>query len=215
MPGMAASIESQLNNALAGMDFTDRLMEAVQAQQDYARQRSCENSIRKAGLPWNSTLEEFGRLGDRGLSTQDIHDLAALRWVRKAVNLLMVGHSGAGKSTLASAIAETAIRNGFKAEYWSTDDLLDSLAAISDHKACSRAMKRLARTHVLILDDFLNGSVTWQRIDAPCNVLAMRSGKLPTVICTQILPEGFRNMLTALPKITTRLWRQSTALSTA
>ena len=36
MPGMAASIESQLNNALAGMDFTDRLMEAVQAQQDYA-----------------------------------------------------------------------------------------------------------------------------------------------------------------------------------
>ncbi len=199
LPGMAESIENQLENGLAyaRLDFTDRLIEAVQAQQDYARQRSYENAMKRANLPWKTTLNDFAGLGDRGVGSQELRDLAALKWVRKAVNLIIVGHSGAGKSTLASAIGENAIRSGFKAAYWATDDLVDSLTAIPDHRQYQRAMKGLARTQVLILDDFLNGAVTRPRIDALYNVLMMRSGKSPTVICTQIVPEGFKDMLIA------------------
>ena len=196
--GMAAAIENQLSNefAYSNVDFTERLMEAVQAQQDYARQRSYDNAIKKANLPWDTTLEKFSTFKNRGIPMQEYHSLAALEWVKAPVNLIIIGKSGSGKSSLGSAIAENAIRNGCSAAFWKTHDLLDTLVSFTDHKSYERMMKRLSKTQVLVLDDFLNGAVTRQRVDALYNVLVSR-GKLPVVVCSQIRPEGFRALLIA------------------
>lgn len=198
LTGMANAVENQLENEnlYCNEGFTARLMEAARAQIEYARERTYENMLRKARLPFDTTLESFGRLEDRGVSPGQLRALAEMRWVRKHVNIIIVGHTGTGKSSLASGIGENAVRNGYRTAYYQTHELLDAMLALGeDHKAYKRAMKALSKVQVLILDDFLNAEVTRPRVDMLYNLLTQRSGTYPTIVCTQVRPDGFSGIL--------------------
>lgn len=200
LAGMAEAVENQLENEelYSGEGFTARLMEAARAQIEYAKERTYENMLKRARLPFPTTLEAFSRLEGRGVTLDQLHLLAEMRWVRKHVNIIIVGHTGTGKSTLASGLGEGAVRRGYRTAYFPTHELLDMLLAkAEDHNAYERAMRALSKVQILILDDFLNAEVTRPRVDMLYNVLSQRSGSLPTVICTQVMPEGFSGVLKA------------------
>ena len=59
-----------------------------------------------------------------------------------------------GKSYLGCALGNKACRDGYRVRYWSTPKLLRELSTASADGSLARLLKHLARTDLLILDDW-------------------------------------------------------------
>jgi hypothetical protein len=80
--------------------------------------------------------------------------LASSDWVRQHQNLLLIGPTGIGKSWLACALAHKACRDGFFAIHKRMAELFRDLAVARADGSIGSVLAKLARTDVLVLDDF-------------------------------------------------------------
>ncbi len=67
----------------------------------------------------------------RGLDKSLTGELARSRFIKDALNVLIIGPTGVGKTYLACAIAHSACRNGFSARYFR----VDRYEMLSSHRA--------------------------------------------------------------------------------
>ena len=81
-------------------------------------------------------------------------ELSSSRWVQQRQNVILTGHTGLGKSYLACALGQKACRDGFSVVYRRAPRLFDELATARGDGSYATLLKRLAKTNVLILDDF-------------------------------------------------------------
>jgi DNA replication protein DnaC len=100
------------------------------------------------------TLEgfDFGRLPN--LNRTAVHDLATCRFVGEKVAVLIAGRCGTGKSHIAQAIGHCAARLGHDVLFYTQSQLIASLReaqAVGDY---ARRLQGLAKTPLLIIDDF-------------------------------------------------------------
>lgn len=83
-----------------------------------------------------------------------VASLIACDWIRSRHNLHITGPTGAGKSWLACAFGHQACRQGLSVRYERTPRLLDGLRIARGDGSFHRRLALLARTDLLILDDF-------------------------------------------------------------
>lgn len=107
---------------------------------------------KRAGFPAGKT---FGDWDEQASSiprpTQDA--LKTLEWVQRKENLCVCGPSGTGKSHLAEALGQAAVEAGMAVAWFTIEDLG---ALIRRHRAddsLARAMARLIRSDLIIVDD--------------------------------------------------------------
>ena len=91
---------------------------------------------------------------DRGIKKTTILELAQNHWVKKHQNMVLTGPSGAGKSYLAQAFGNNLCRNGFTVMYTRVSKLLLALSTARVDGTYQHKMKKIAKTNVLVLDDF-------------------------------------------------------------
>jgi len=94
---------------------------------------------------WDETASSIPR------PTQDA--LKSLEWVHRKENLSVCGPSGTGKSHFCEALGQAAVEAGMTVAWFTIEDLG---AMIRHHRAddsMTRAMARLIRTDLIILDD--------------------------------------------------------------
>lgn len=94
---------------------------------------------------WDEQASSIARL------TQDA--LKTLEWVRNKENLCICGPSGTGKSHFCEALGQTAIEAGMTVAWFTIEDLG---ALVRRHRAddsITRALTRLIRTDLIIIDD--------------------------------------------------------------
>jgi DNA replication protein DnaC len=75
-------------------------------------------------------------------------------WVHKHENLFITGPTGCGKSYLASALAHKACRDGYLVFYSRATALFRDLAMARADGSLRNLLTRLARTDVLVVDDW-------------------------------------------------------------
>lgn len=68
--------------------------------------------------------------------------------------MLISGPTGIGKSWIACALGNAACRQGFSTRYYRVPRLLTDLALAHTDGSYPRLLARLAKTHLLILDDW-------------------------------------------------------------
>jgi DNA replication protein DnaC len=115
--------------------------------------------------------------------------------VRSHHNLLLLGATGVGKSFLASALANAAIRQGFRALFMRVPRLLEQLAIARASADYSAMLARLAKIDVLILDDFLLAPMTDVERRDLLEVLEDRYGKRSTVLTSQLPTKSWHESL--------------------
>lgn len=91
-------------------------------------QRKQQVLLKLATLPAVKTLEQYDFGFASGAPRAQIQELAALAFVARAENVVLLGPSGTGKTHIASALAYRATQAGIKTRFISAADLMLQLA---------------------------------------------------------------------------------------
>lgn len=111
------------------------------------------------------------------------------------MNIAITGGCGVGKTCLACAIGIQAAVNGISVYYTRTSTLLSWINSKQDYLSKERALKKLSRYKVLILDDFgTDGAFSEEDLKHMALITDERYRLKPIVICSQYRAEGFYDL---------------------
>jgi DNA replication protein DnaC len=170
--------------------------------------RRLTTRLRQARFRLPACVEDIDYRHPRGLAKALLLDLATSRWVVQHQAVILTGKTGTGKSYLACALGHKACRDGYPVLYKRTSRLFDELAQARADGTYLFALRRLAKTPVLILDDF-----GLERLGAPerralLDVLEDRYDVSSTIITSQLDPDQWHGVIgddTAADSICDRL----------
>lgn len=154
--GMAAALEEQLqSSAAAELGFEERLTLLVEREVTWRDNRRLQRLLQEARLRIpGAAPEDIDFRSARGLDRGVVLRLASADWVRQHQVVLVVGPTGVGKSYLACALGQAACRNGFSTRYYRLGRLLSELALARADGSYAKLLNKLAKTELLILDDW-------------------------------------------------------------
>lgn len=159
--GMARALEEQLQNpAFQELEFAERLAMLVDREEIDRVNRLANRRLKRARLRQNATIEDVDFRAPRGLDKAMFLQLASCRWVEEHLNVLITGPASAGKSFLGCALAQKACREGYGVLYVRVPRLLGDLASARGDGRHPKLLASLARTRVLVLDDWGLGSLS-------------------------------------------------------
>jgi len=154
--GMARSLETRLADpqqaALSHDEFMGLLVQDEKLYRDNLRLRRL---LKKAKLRQEAALEDIDYGVSRGLSQQVILELANPQWITAHRNVLVSGPTGVGKSFIACALGNAAARAGYTVLYMRAPRLFETLQQSRGDGSHLKALARLSRVQLLIIDDFL------------------------------------------------------------
>ena len=154
--GMARSLEERLADpkqaALSHAEFVGLLVQDEKVHRDNLRLRRL---LKKAKLRQEAAIEDIDYQVSRGLSQQVMLELANPQWVTAHRNVLVSGPTGVGKSYIACALGNAAARAGYTVFYIRAPRLFETLQQSRGDGSHLKALARLSRVQLLIIDDFL------------------------------------------------------------
>ena len=154
---MADGLAEQLEDPgrFADLSFEDRLGLLVDKEADARDTRRLKMRLRVAKLRYPASVEDLDLRTPRGLDKGLVMELATGRWGGRHHNAVVTGPTGVGKSWIACALATAAIRTGHSAYYVRAPRLAEELAVGRADGRYGRLLAHLARTELVVLDDFL------------------------------------------------------------
>jgi DNA replication protein DnaC len=163
-----AAFEDQLHNPhYADLSFEERLGLLVDIEITRRTNYRWHRRIQSASFPLQATLEDLDLSAGRGLQRALILELAQGEWVRRHLNLLVLGATGTGKTYLSCALGRAACETEFTVRYVRTSRLLQSLQLAQADGSYPQLLRSLARTHLLIFDDRYGRSSTLVATQVP------------------------------------------------
>jgi DNA replication protein DnaC len=116
--------------------------------------RRLERHLAEARLPAGKTLATFDFESVPMVSKAQVMALASGdAWLKKGANVLLFGPPGGGKSHLSAALGLALVENGWRVMFARTTDLVQRLQVARRELALERALHKLDRYDLLILDD--------------------------------------------------------------
>ena len=153
--GMAAALLTQREDPEAqGLSFEERLGLLVDEEWTQRKNRALARLLREAKLRLAACPEDLDYSSARGLDRALMRSLASCAFVREYQNLLVLGATGVGKTYVACALGNACCRQGLRARYVRVSGLLTELVLAKGDGTYPQFMARLAKTDLLILDDF-------------------------------------------------------------
>ncbi len=136
------------------LGFEERLGLLADRELTEREDRRLQTRLRQARLKHNACLEDIDYRTPRGLDQALITQLATGAWIRDGLNVILVGPTGVGKTWIACALAHHACRQGHTVRYLRLPRLFEELRLAHADGRFPKLMQTLARTHLLILDDW-------------------------------------------------------------
>jgi DNA replication protein DnaC len=154
--GMARSLEERLaDSRQAALSHDEFLGLLVQDEKLYRDNLRLRRLLKKAKLRQEAALEDIDYGAPRGLSRQVMLELANPEWITAHRNVLVSGPAGVGKSFIACALGNAAARAGYTVLYVRSPRLFETLQQSRGDGSHLKALARLSRVQLLIIDDFL------------------------------------------------------------
>jgi DNA replication protein DnaC len=138
----------------ASLPWPDALAMLVDAEYDGRLTNRIATLLKKAKLKYpRACLEELRYDPGRNLRKETMRDLSGGRFILEAHNVLVSGPTGTGKSYVACALGNLACRNGHRTAYYRLGMFLDMLMAERAMGTYAKALEKLRKVKLLILDD--------------------------------------------------------------
>ena len=137
------------------LSFDERLAMMVQSESEKRADTKLKRLIRQATLSdAGANIDEIRYSKARNLKKDMTVRLSSLSWVKAPHNLIITGACGTGKSWLASAWGKYACIHGFSVKMVRLSRLSAELHVMRNELTLLKAFDKLARTDLLIIDDF-------------------------------------------------------------
>jgi len=188
LTGMADAFELQAEHPSTHADlcFEERLALLIDRESCHRGNTRVERLLKAARLKLRVQAEEIDYAHPRGLQGSAFASLLSGQWISGHQNVLITGPTGCGKTYLGCALATQACRLGFSVRYFRTSRLLESLSIAHGDGRFSKLVAQLARTDLLVLDDWgLEKLDLGQRNDM-LELMEDRHGSRSTLITSQL-----------------------------
>ena len=154
--GMAKALEEQFEiKNIRDISFEDRLGFLIDRETTVRNDKRLRTRLRTAKLRQSAAcVEDVDFRTHRELDRSLFLSLATCEWIKQHRNVLITGPTGIGKTYLACALAQKACREGHTVRYLRLGRLLEDLALAHADGRYPKLMRALARTEVLVLDDW-------------------------------------------------------------
>lgn len=188
LTGMANALMQQQDqpHAYEELGFIERLALLVNSEMTSRDNRKITRLLKQARLRLNAQPADINYRTQRGLSKDTVAQLLQFDWIRQHRNLLIGGPTGTGKTFLACALGQSACEQGFSVRYYRASRLLESLTVAHGDGSFGKVLTQLAKTDVLIIDDWGLEVLTRQQRTDLLEVIEDRSGNGSTVITSQM-----------------------------
>lgn len=195
LPHMRRSAPDLLATAKAQRWEPAEAVRALLADELAGRQRSSISARSKAaGFPTGKTFEAWDdNVSSIPAPTQ--RSLRTLEWIDRHESLVVCGPSGTGKSHFLEALGHAAIGAGHHVSWFS----LEALGAlVRRHRAddsTSRAIKRIMRAELIVIDDIGLLPVATETAEALYRVVDAAYERRSLAISSNLHPSGFDELM--------------------
>jgi len=199
--GFRSALEEQRQSPhYAELTFEERLGLLVDVECTRRSDNRLRRRIRNARFPLPATLEDLDLRRERGLERSQVLEFAQGEWVRRGLNILVLGATGVGKSFLACALGQAACRQDFPVRYVRTSRLLHELQLAHADGSFAKLLRTLAGFKLLIFDDWLRDPLTPAQARDLLEILDDRYGRSATLLATQVPVSDWHTQI-ALPTV--------------
>lgn len=188
LDGLAAGLEEQLSlPGMGAMSFEERLALLIDREVHCRSDRKLVRLLKQAHLKYGqAAIEDIDTRPARGLDRRTVMSLALGDWVQSGHSVLISGATGTGKSWLACALAQYACRRGYSAIYQRVPRLQEELRIKHGSGVFGKWLLQLAKTDVLVLDDWGVGAIDGSTRSDLLEIIDDRAGSKATIIAGQL-----------------------------
>lgn len=149
---MAAALPDYVRMVAAGeRDFCSALEEMTRVEVAAREARIVRQRIRSSGFPYVKGLADFDWDFQPSVPRARVEELATLRFIERAENVLLVGSPGVGKTHLAVAIGIEAVRAGREVRFMDCARLVEDLQDAQARGILKKRLKYYAHSKLLVL----------------------------------------------------------------
>ena len=199
LAGMASCLQALYETRkLQELSLMDGLELLVQAEKDQRWSNRYARLVKNANFRYMATLEQLSIAKERGIDTGTISLLATGTYIKNGESILVTGMSGTGKSHLASSLGHQACKQGFSVVYYNVQKLMTLLKTSRLDGSLLKLLEKLAKTDLLILDDFGLTAMDRNQQNDFMEIIEDRHARRSTIIASQlpvsswfdVFPEG-------------------------
>ena len=186
--GMAQALERQLEQVSTydALPFLERVALLVEQECLEREHRKQDRLVRQARFKLRATVQDIDYQHPRNIKQDQIARLAQGEWIDRAQNLLITGPCGTGKTYLACALGHNACLQGYTVRYFRLSRLLLELAQAKADGSYQRVLKQIAKTQLLLIDDWGLEALTAAQRNELMEIMDDRHGATSTVMISQL-----------------------------
>jgi DNA replication protein DnaC len=167
------------------LSFDERFGLLIEKEWQVRQERRLTRRLKQADLKQRACIEDIDYRHKRGLDKEVMLELITCDWIRVSRNLIITGATGLGKSWLSCALADQACRLGFTAMYRRVPQLTYELTLARADGTYLKQLNKLAKTNLLVLDDWGLTPLEGQAQHDVLDVVDERVGKRSTIVTSQ------------------------------
>src|SRR6266850_599279 len=196
LTGMYQALVEQLQMPdIATLTFEERFGLVVDRECTEREHRRRTTRLRQAKLRQTACIEDRDYRHPRGVDKSLIARLATCQWVRARHNVFITGPTGIGKTWLGCALGHQACRDGLTALSLRLPSFLQELPSAQGDGRYGKRLTALAKTDVLILDDWGLAPFSEENRRDLLEIVEDRHDRRATIITSQLPVEHWHDAL--------------------